>query len=291
MDSVFFAQLVVNGVLSGATYAMAALGLALLFGILHRINFAHGALYMLAAYAVWFLQARQGLPYWASALLAFAVMAVVGVAFSDLAFLPTQNRPSEHVILATLSLAMVIESAVLLSAGATPREISTPLTSDAIIAGGIVLPAQRLLVLVAAALSIAGLVAFLHFTSLGRALRAVAQSREASSMVGIDVRRITRVATLLSTLLVSLAASTTAPLYDLYPDMGTEVILKSFAVVIMGGMGNIAGAVVCGVALGVAESFAGALASAGARDAISFVLMLLVLILKPNGLLGTATRI
>lgn len=291
MDFAFFVQLLANGVLSGATYAMAALGLALLFGILHRINFAYGALYMLAAYAVWVLQARQGLPYYAAALLAFGVMAVVGLVLSELAFLPTQQRPSEHVILATLSLAMVAESSVLLTAGATPREIAAPLASESIIAGGIVLPAQRLLVLGTAAVSIGGLVAFLRLTSLGRAMRAVAQSREASGMVGIDVRRITRVATIASTLLVTLAAATTAPLYDLYPNMGAEVILKSFAVVIMGGMGNIAGAVYCGIALGVAESYAGALVGAGARDAISFVLMLLVLLLKPNGLFGKSTRI
>jgi branched-chain amino acid transport system permease protein len=291
MDFAFFAQLSVNGVLAGATYAMAALGLALLFGILHRINFAYGALYMVAAYVVWVLQAQHGLPYPVAVVLALGVMALVGIAFSELAFQSMQNRPTEHVILATLSLAIVAESAVLLWAGATPREITTPLAGESIIAGGIVLPAQRLVVLLAAGLAIGGLVAFLRFTSLGSAMRAVAQSREASNMVGIDVRRITRVATVISTLLVTLAASTTAPLYDLYPNMGADIVLKSFAVVIMGGMGNIAGAVYCGIALGLAESFAGALIGGGARDAISFVLMLLILLLKPNGLFGTTTRI
>src|SRR5438105_11171551 len=99
MDFQFFIQRLANGVLSGATYAMAALGLALLFGILHRINFAYGALYMLAAYAVWALQSLQGLPYAAAVLLAFFAMAAIGLALSELAFQPTQDRPSEHVIL------------------------------------------------------------------------------------------------------------------------------------------------------------------------------------------------
>lgn len=291
MDGILLTQLAANGVSVGMGYALAAVGLALVFGILEQINFAHGELYMVGAFLAFTCVSLLGLPYWVALALTTVLMAAVGFALAEVAFIPTLNRPLESVILATFALSVILQNAARLVFGATPHTIDAPLEAVTIEIGGILLFGQRLLVIGVAVAAFAALIAFLRLSETGRAMRAVAQNKEAAVMVGIDIRRITRITAALGAVLTGLAAAVIAPLFDLYPNMGTDVVFKSFAVVIIGGMGNIAGSVIAGLLLGLAESFAGGLINTAVRDGIGFSLMILMLLLRPQGLFGKTVRV
>lgn len=291
MDSALLAQLLANGVCVGLGYGLAAVGLALLFGILEQVNFAHGEVYMVGAFAIWFIMRTLGLPYFACLPLVVLLMTGVGWLLAQVALLPTLHRPFESAILATFALSVILQNAVRLVFGATPQNISTPLDGMTLELGGVLLFGQRLFVVVVAALALGGLALFLRLTRTGRGMRAMAQNKDACLMVGIDVRRITRITAAISAALCGLAAGAIAPLFDLYPNMGTDLVFKSFAVVIIGGMGNVAGSVVAGLLLGVAESLAGGLVSTGLRDGIGFTLMIVMLLARPQGLFGKSVRV
>ena len=290
-DPVFLAQLAANGVAVGLGYALAAIGLALLFGILGQVNFAHGELYMLAAFALFWVTTQLGLPYAAAALLTVALMAGAGAVLAQVVIVPNLDRSFESVILGTLAVAVILQNAVRLTFGATPLDIASPLEGVTVEVGGVLLFGQRLLVCAVFAAAYGGLAAFLRFTATGRAMRAMSQNRDACVMVGIDPRSVTRWTGALGAALVGLAGVAIAPLFDLYPNMGTEVVFKSFAVVIIGGMGNVAGAALAGLALGLAESFAGGLGSAVLREGIAFTVMIAMLLARPQGLFGRSVRV
>jgi branched-chain amino acid transport system permease protein len=287
----FILQLIANGLSVGLGYALAAVGLALLFGILEQVNFAHGELYTVGAFILWWFAAAMGLPYGAAVMLAVGAMACAGFVFARVALVPTLNRSSDAVILATLAVSVVLQNVVRLVFGATPRSMSTPLEGTTVVVGGILLFGQRLLVAASAVVTFLGLTAFLRFTEIGRAMRAMAQNKQACVMVGIDVRRITGWTAAISAAMTGFAAAMIAPLFDLYPSMGTDVVFKSFAVVIIGGMGNIVGAAVAGIALGVAEGLASGYLGTAFKDGIAFAAMILILLVRPHGLFGRTVRV
>jgi branched-chain amino acid transport system permease protein len=290
-DPVFLAQLAANGLSVGLGYALAAIGLALIFGILGQVNFAHGELYTLGAFLLLWAMKQFGLSYAVGALVTVALMGGVGALLAQIVIVPNLERNFESVILGTLALSIILQNTVRLIFGATPLDVASPLESVAIEIGGVLLFGQRLLVCAAFVGAFAGLAAILRFSEIGRAMRAMAQNREACVMVGIDIRRVTRWTGALGAALTGLAGVVVSPLFDLYPNMGTEVVFKSFAVVIIGGMGNIWGTALAGIALGVAESYAGGLGNAAIRDGIAFVLMITMLLARPQGLFGKTVRV
>ena len=272
-------------------YALAAVGLALVFGILEQVNFAHGEIYMLAAFVLFTFAKLLGVPYWGACALTLAAMAAAGVLLAEIAFIPTLKRPFESVILATFALSVVLQNSARLVFGASPRELEAPLEALTFEVGGILLFGQRLLIAAVGLIAFVALAAFLRRTESGRAMRAVAQNKDAAVMVGIDIARITRITGAIGAAITGLAACAIAPMFDLYPNMGTDVVFKSFAVVIIGGMGNIAGTLIAGLMLGLAESFAGGLVNTAVRDGIGFSLMILMLLLRPQGLFGKTVRV
>jgi branched-chain amino acid transport system permease protein len=290
-DPLFLAQLAANGLSVGMGYALAAIGLALIFGILGQVNFAHGELYMLGAFLLLWGMRQLGLPYAAAALLVIGMMAVFGTAIAQGIIVPNLERGFEPVVIGTLAVAIILQNAVRLTFGATPLDVASPLEARVVEIGGVLLFGQRLLVCAAFVAAFTGLTVFLRYSEIGRAMRAMAQNREACVMVGIDVARVARWTGALGAALVGVAAVVIAPLFDLYPNMGTDVVIKSFAVVIIGGMGNIWGAALAGIALGVAESYAGGLGNAALRDAIAFVAMMVMLLARPEGLFGKTVRV
>jgi branched-chain amino acid transport system permease protein len=290
-DPVFLAQLAANGLSVGLGYALAAIGLALLFGILGQVNFAHGELYMLGAFLLLWGMTRLGLPYGAAAVLMVFVLAGFGALLAQVVIVPNLARGFESVVLGTLAVGIILQNAVRLGFGATPLDIASPFESSAFDIGGVLVFGQRLLVAVVFLVTFGALWAFLRHSEIGRAMRATSQNREACVMVGIDVNRVARWTGALAAGLTGLAGVVIAPLFDLYPNMGTEVVIKSFAVVIIGGMGNVWGAAIAGVVLGLAESYAGGLGNAGIRDAIAFIVMIAMLLARPEGLFGRTVRV
>ena len=290
-DPVFLAQLAANGLSVGLGYALAAIGLALLFGILGQVNFAHGELYMLGAFLLLWGMTRLGLPYGVGAVLMVFVLAGFGALLAQVVIVPNLARGFESVVLGTLAVGIILQNAVRLGFGATPLDITSPFEGSAFDIGGVLVFGQRLLVAAVFVVAFSALWAFLRHTEIGRAMRATSQNREACVMVGIDVNRVARWTGALAAGLTGLAGVVIAPLFDLYPNMGTEVVIKSFAVVIIGGMGNVWGAAIAGVALGLAESYAGGLGNAAIRDAIAFIVMIAMLLARPEGLFGRSVRV
>lgn len=291
MDTALLAQLLANGASVGLGYGLAAVGLALVFGILEQVNFAHGEVYMVGAFALWGLGQATGLPYGVTYAAIVVLMAAFGLLLAEVVFLPTLERSFESVILATFAVSIILQNAVRLAFGATPQRITSPLDAIVIDAGGMLFFGQRLFVAAMALVALTALTLFLRRTETGRAMRAMAQSRAACLMVGIDIRRITRITAAAGAALTALAAGAMAPLFDLYPNMGTDIVFKSFAVVIIGGMGNVTGALLAGLLLGLVESLAGGLLGTAWRDGMGFVLMIGMLLLRPQGLFGKTVRV
>jgi branched-chain amino acid transport system permease protein len=282
-------QHLVNGVILGAGYALIAVGLTLVYGILEVVNFAHGELYMVGAYAALSLT-LAGAPYgWAAPAAVLAVGAVGWVAYR-LAIRPTLGRPYEAAILATLAVSIIVQNGARLIWTATPREVPSPLAYQVVEIGTVAVTSQQILVLGVAAAAFGGLHLLIFHTRMGRAVRACAQSRDGCLMVGVDLRRVAAVTVVIGGALAGLAGVAMAPVYNISPTMGTGAVFKAFAVVIIGGMGNVLGAAAVGLALGLLESLVGGYFTLTARDAVGFLGMIGVLLLRPQGLFARRVR-
>ena len=284
IDAAYLLQLTLNGIALGLLYALIAVGLSLIFGVMEIINFAHGELLMLGAFAMTFALPVVGLLYWPA--LAAALFATMLAGFVIFEILLVRLRPDEfeRSILITLGLSIILIHAVQYLFTATPRMVDTQYGFDGVAIGTIRLTWTRLIGAGAAIVAFAGLYLTLRFTQFGRAMRAIAQNREAALMVGIRPRTVARNAVILAAGLCGLAGSALAPIQLVTPYMGQFLIFKAFALVIIGGLGNIPGAVVAAVALGLVESWIGGFFTAAWQEGAVFVIMIVVLMLRPDGL-------
>ncbi len=291
MDVSFLAQLLVDGIAIGLIYALLAVGLSLIFGVLEIVNFAHGEFTMLGAMGVALSISTLGLPYWPAAALAVTGVCVLGCAVFELLLRVRRASGFEHSLLMTLGLSLVLQNGAVYLVTATPRIVDTPFSFSRVEWGEISLPMPRVVAIALSLASFAVLWAILHRTRTGRAMRGLAQSREAALMVGIRPMVVARLAVLLGVALSAVAGAALAPVYAIHPAMGLPVVFKAFAVVIIGGLGSVGGAAAAAIALGIMESFAGGLANTVVRDALGFVLMILVLLIRPQGLFGRGVRV
>jgi branched-chain amino acid transport system permease protein len=276
----------VHGLTLGAMYAMVAAGLALMFGVVRLINFAHGEFFMLGAYAFWYGFKELGLPYALAAAGAVAAMAVFGVAY-EVGVVRAVLARSWHVqLIATLATSIVLTNLAMIVFGNQPREVPTALSVAVLSLGGVRIAWQRLLVLAVVVAAFIALNAFVMRTKMGKAMRAMSQNREACAVVGVDVQRVARATFALSAALAALAAALVSPLFNIFPDMGAFLTLKAFAAVIVGGLGYVKGAIAASFLIGIAESLAGGYISYAYKDAIAFVLMIAFLLWRPHGLFG-----
>lgn len=291
MDASLALQLVVNGLVIGAIYALIASGLSLVFGVLGIVNFAHGELYMASAMLAYFVSAHWTLPYALMIPVVVATAFAIGFVLYEALLRHFSGRDFERSVLATMGLAMVLQNGAIFMFTTTPRSAASPYTYVSYSFGEVSVPVLRLCALVLTGLAL-GLVALvLHRTQLGRAMRGVAQNPEAAAMVGIDARRVARLAVALGIALAGLAGAALAPVYAVHPTMGVAFVFKAFAIVIIGGLGNFGGSIVAALLVGIVESVAGTLFSLVIADGLSFAFMILVLLLKPEGLFGRGVRI
>lgn len=285
-----FTQLL-NGLTAGAEYALIAAGLALLFGILQIVNFAHGEFYMLGSFVLYLLLVVFGLPYYAAAPLTVLVMAFAGVLFYVIVISRVMSRPWQIQLIATLALSIVMINLAIVLSGPTPRYVESPLNGIILEFAGVRISLQRIVVLVGTLVSFAGLYAGLKYTRIGKAMRAVAQNREAAAVVGIGVPMIGLVTTVVAASFAGLAGALIAPLYAVGPTMAVLVNIKAFAAVIVGGFGNVKGAIVAAFVIGLLEAASTTFISTEYTDAIVFAGMILMLLVRPNGLFGKAVRV
>jgi branched-chain amino acid transport system permease protein len=265
---------------------MVATGLALMFGVVRLINFAHGEFYMLGGYAFWYAYAELGLPYPVAGLAAVAAMGLFGLAYERAVIRTILPRTWHVQLIATLATSITLTNLAILVFGTQPKEVPTRLSAAILDVGGIRLAWQRVVVLVAAVAIFAGLEWFVGHTKLGKAMRAMSQNREACAVVGVDVQHVALATFGLSAALAAAAAALVSPLFNIFPDVGALLTLKAFAAVIVGGFGFVKGAIAAAFLIGLAESLAAGYVSYAYKDAIAFVVMVAVLLVRPQGLFG-----
>lgn len=281
-------QQLLNGLSIGFGYALIALGLTLAFGVLHIINFGHGEVVMLGALTVVLANKLLGLPYLAALPLAMLVGAVVGWIFDALAVSPLLRRADGRtdILLTTFAVGVLFNQAVLSVWGPAPARVDG--LQGRIELAGVGLSAQRLFVIVAsiAALVLLGLLA--RRTRFGVEMRALAQSEHAARVVGIDVKSVGTRAFLLAAVVGGLGGALLAPITSYSPMLGQAVLIKAFVIVVLGGLGSAGGAVLCALAVGVLEAMLGLVMEEGLAAATVYSLMLVVLLVRPQGLAGVA---
>ena len=291
MDLSFYIQLLLNGVVIGVIYALVAMGLSLIFGVLEIVNFAHGEFYMLGAMLAYFLSMNVGLGYWPAVLVVTAVAVALGYVLYEALLGSLRGQSFERSILLTLGLSMVLQNGAVFLFTTTPRMMQTRYSYSNVIVGDVRVSVMRLFALGLGLLAVAALYLILYRTRVGRAMRGVAQNREAALMVGIDPRAVSRLAVAIGIGLSGLAGAALAPVYAVHPLMGFSFVFKAFAIIIIGGLGNISGAAIAAVALGILESVAGGFLPLVMADALAFIAMIAILLLRPQGLFGRGVRV
>ncbi|MEI2416372.1 branched-chain amino acid ABC transporter permease [Orrella sp. JC864] len=282
--TLLLSQATINGLIVGLLYLLMAVGFTLVFGIMRMVNFAHGEFYMLGAFGAYVLTAQAGLPFLAAVAITFA-LAVAGGAVLEWGVLKPFRRDELNGMIATIGLAMILQNGALMVFG--PDPLSMPAVARGTVRlDKIVVPMSRVYVVGFALLALAMLYVFLRHSRAGRALRAVVEDFEIASIQGIRSRIYYPLGFGLGVGLAAVAGALMAPLFSVSPFVGATPLLKAFIVVILGGLGSIPGAVVAGLALGLAESYASLFFSSSTADMLIFAIVILMLVARPKGLLG-----
>ncbi|MGM4903357.1 branched-chain amino acid ABC transporter permease [Tardiphaga sp. 866_E4_N2_1] len=281
-----FDQLLTNGIVIGGTYALIAIGLTLIFGMMRVVNFAHGEFYMLGGYIAVWAAATLNLSLFIVIPLAMLSVAIVGFAFEWLLLRRLRGADLLSTAILTLGLSIAMQNIVLQIWGPKPAQIPDPFSGRVLSIWGIEVTALRVFTLLTAALIILILAVVMKYSKVGRTMRATFQARESAALQGIDVNRVFGLVFAIGVGLAAAAGAMLSAVFVVSTDMGSLANLKSFAVVILGGLGNIPGAIVGGFLLGIAESLAAGYISTGYKDGVSFLILILALLVRPHGLFG-----
>lgn len=286
MSALLLAQGIAIGLTNGALYILTALGLTLIYGILHIVNFAHGEIYMLGAMLMYvFLVALQWPP--ALGLAAIVLLAAIaGLAVERGVFRGLRGQWMQ-LLVASVGISLIIQSLSWIVFGAQEKNVPSVLPGVLVLAG-VRLPLERLAAAGVALLLVAGLYRVVYRTRIGLAMRAIEEDEETARMLGVNSDRVAAVAVMLGFVLAALGGAFVAPIYSLNPGMGLEAILMSFIIIIIGGLGSITGTVLAGLLIGMLESIGALMFGAEAAHVLVFAAMIAVLILRPQGLLGRA---
>lgn len=284
-SAVLFGQLLV-GLINGAFYAVLSLGLALIFGLLNIVNFAHGALYMLGAFVAWILLHFFGIGYWGAIFLAPAIAAIFGMALERLILSRLYSLDPLYGLLATFGLALLIEGAFRQFFGVSGQPYPAPLQlTGGMDLGFMYLPLYRAWVVAISLVVCLAAWLLIDRTKLGAYLRAATENAELVQAFGVNVPALITLTYGLGVALAAFAGVVAAPVYSVNPLMGSNLIIVVFAVVVIGGMGSILGSVITGFALGVVEGLTKVFYPQASTTVI-FVIMVVVLMVKPHGLFG-----
>lgn len=283
------AQTGLNALYAASYLALIAVGLVLIFGVMGVINFAHGELFMIGAYAVVGLYAGAGFPYLLAVAAGLVFVGLLGLLMERAMFRPLRDNPLGGLV-ASIGFLMILQAAVSMGFGVRMAHVP-PVTQEVLVLSEKVrLPVQRLFVMVAAVVLLGALWVFLKRTRFGWALRAAAQDPEAAQLQGISIHQTARIAMFIGAGLAGIAGALTAPLISINPHMGHSVIVAAFIVIIVGGVGSLEGAVLAAVAYAFVHTVVTTFQDGVIADIVGLSLMLVVLILKPTGLFGTSDR-
>lgn len=283
------AEQAVNGLMMGSIYVFVALGMMLIYGVMHVLNFAHGALFMLGGYLAQTIFTRLLDNYLAAVLGAALLLVLVGAALERAVFAPLRGNLRNQVI-ASLGLVLVIQNGVIAVFGPNALQFPVQATRATVQLGPLAFAVQHLLIIAVGFACVAALFAFLHLTRLGTALRAVSQNPRGALVVGIDVEATHRLAFAISMLLAAIGGAMLGPLFLVFPQMGDLPLVKGLAGIVLGGMGSIPGAVIGGLAIGVIEAVSTLAIPTDWKDVVVFATIVAVLLVRPHGLFGLRTR-
>ncbi|MBC2860070.1 branched-chain amino acid ABC transporter permease [Stappia sp. 28M-7] len=277
---------VLNGLTTGALYALVALGLTLIYGVLHIINFAHGALLMVGLYAVYFLHSSFGIDPYVSLLIVPPAMFALGYALQRGIIGRASHGRDENILLVTLGLSIVIENLALFVFRSDTRSVDTPYSFEVVEILGAFLPLPKVIAFAGALVTAALLWLLMSRTDLGRAIRALAKERKGAKLVGIDVDHVFAMSFGLGIGCLGVAACLLLPSYYVTPQVGHGFVLIAFTIVVLGGMGSFVGALVGGLIIGVVEALGGLFLGESLGQIGIFLIFILVLVFRPTGLLG-----
>lgn len=287
MTATIVAQQAINGIVLGSLYVLVALGLTLIYGVLVQINFAHADFVTLGAFAAYFFMHLLGGGYLVSIAVALLVGAVLGWAINLWIFAPLRHKGSELLpLIATIGVSTMMQNAMLAWFGPIPFAFETPYSQQVFRFAGTFITVQSIIIIVMSTITIVLLYLFMKFTFLGKALRAVAQDRETAGLMGINPSYLIMLTIVISSALAGMAGAMLAPVLVLTPLAGTTVIVKAFAIVIIGGFGNVEGTILAGLLVGLIESYTTQFFDPGLIDIVVFGLLLLMLAFRPTGLIS-----
>lgn len=282
-DAVLFQLL--NGVVWGLILALIALGLCLIYGLMGIINIAHGSLYMLGAISAVYLGKTSGLGFWIILLVASSAVAVLSLALNSLVFARVVRRDPAIGLLATAGLLLIIDNSALAFFGGAPESAIAPL-QDAVQIFGIYYPSYRVAAAAIAASVLIAVWAFLRYTRYGLWMRAVPQARELAAAVGIPIARVNAATVALGGLTAGLAGALVAPISAAYFEMGLTILASAFIVVVIGGLGNLFGAVVVAIGFGLIRGLFSVALTPTWAEVVTLLVLLPLLYMKPNGIFG-----
>jgi len=294
MDLTLFIQLLISGILLGGIYALASIGLTLIFGVMKIVNFAHGEFLMIAMYISFWLFHFFRLDPYLSILIVVPSLFLIGIVVYQFFIRPTIGAPILTQIFVTVGLSIVIENLALLIWSADFRSVNLEYLRDPIILGPITaLGIEELIVnrtrLIAFVLGLSLSIAFylfLKFHYTGKVIRAASQDRSTALLMGINIDKVYRLTFSIGILLVGIAGALMIPIYTVHPFVGFEFVLVMFVVVVFGGMGSIVGAVIAGLLIGIVEIFSSFLIGPDSKQAVYFIVFIAVLVIRPAGLFG-----
>jgi len=285
------AQTVVGGIAVGCVYGLTALGFVMIYKATEVLNFAQGELMMVAAFAAVAAVSLVGAPFWLAAVLAIAAAALAGAAIDRLLLRPLVGEPVFAIVMATIGLSYLLRSSVSMVPGWGSETLSldSPFTGKFLRVGGVALSQDHLMAIVATVLACAVLFMFFRYTRTGIAMQAVSQNQLAASFVGVRVKRMFTLVWALSATVAGLAGVLLAPLTFVHVNMGL-IGLNALPAAVLGGFGSIPGAIVGGLLVGLAEAFAGRFGPDGSKEIVPHVLLLAVLLIRPQGLFGISLK-
>ena len=286
LSPVILVPAVLNGLMTGAVYALVALGLTLVYGVLHIINFAHGALLTAAMFAAFFAYSLFGIDPYLAAVILTPLYFALGYGLQRFVIGPAAQGEDRNFLLVTLGLAIVIENALLYAFRADTRTINLPYAFNVIEIGNAFLAVPKVIAFGAVIVVALALWAMMQWTDTGKAIRAVAKEELGAELSGIDVAHIYAVTFGLGTACVAIAACLLIPTYYDNPTAGDAFVLIAFTIVVLGGMGSIAGALIGGLFVGVVESLSSVLLGASLGQIGIFAMFIVMLLVRPSGLFG-----
>jgi branched-chain amino acid transport system permease protein len=279
-------QLLFTGLGIGSIYALVALGFVLIYRATNVVNFAQGDFAMLGAFSMVVLCIDLELPYWLGILVTLAVMLVFGALFNRAVYYPLRNRGFQPVIISTIGASILLENGVLAAYGPRPQTLTSFFSSQGVSVGPIFFDSQYLLILGVTVVMVTLQYLFFERTLLGKKMQATSQDKEMASLLGIPVARMIMLTFMYNSTLGGLAGILVAPILFVSVGMGSSIALKAFAASIVGGFGSVTGAIIGGLALGVVETFGAAYISVPYKDAFAFIVLVIFLLFRPQGLFG-----